>query len=122
MRDAGIDRRKCFITIAVKRRPPEADSRLSEARPLVALEEDGFLGSQGDRRPWRHRRPALTGESLPVTGVRGPHELDGRAGYITVHPSYLLRIPDASAKREAYAEFVRDLKKAQKLASTRSAI
>lgn len=65
---------------------------------------------------------ALTGKSLPVTGVRGPHELDGRAGYITVHPSYLLRIPDASAKREAYAEFLRDLNKAQKLASTRSAI
>jgi DNA polymerase len=35
-----------------------------------------------------------------------------------VHPSYLLRIPDADAKRGAYAAFVDDLKQAEKLAHT----
>jgi DNA polymerase len=28
----------------------------------------------------------------------------------TVHPSYLLRLPDEQAREEGYAEFVRDLK------------
>jgi hypothetical protein len=28
---------------------------------------------------------------------------------VTVHPSYLLRVPDAAAKAREYAAFVRDL-------------
>jgi DNA polymerase len=55
---------------------------------------------------------------MAVTRFRGPAEFDGRAGFITVHPSYLLRIPDAAAKREAYAAFVADLKQARKLATS----
>jgi uracil-DNA glycosylase len=59
---------------------------------------------------------ALAGKQLSVTRYRGAHDFDGRKGYITVHPSYLLRIPDAEAKREAYAEFLGDLKRIRKLA------
>jgi hypothetical protein len=29
-----------------------------------------------------------------------------------VHPSMILRVPDAAAKRKAYQDFVRDLRKA----------
>ena len=36
----------------------------------------------------------------------------GGAAWITVHPSYLLRLPDEAAKREEYAKFVADLKAA----------
>ena len=61
---------------------------------------------------------ALAGKALPITRNRGPAEFDGHAGYITVHPSYLLRIPDAGAKHQAYAAFVDDLKQAEKLAHT----
>jgi uracil-DNA glycosylase len=39
-------------------------------------------------------------------GVRPP---------VTVHPSYLLRLPDAGAKTREYARFVDDLKIAAKL-------
>ena len=36
----------------------------------------------------------------------------GGAGWITVHPSFLLRLPDPAAKAEEYARFVDDLKTA----------
>jgi DNA polymerase len=60
---------------------------------------------------------ALTGKALPITRNRGPAQFDGHAGYITVHPSYLLRIPDPTAKRAAYDDFVADLEHARKLAA-----
>jgi uracil-DNA glycosylase len=52
-----------------------------------------------------------------VTKVRGPYAFGEFAGYVTVHPSYLLRIPDATAKKEAYRAFVADLRAARKLAA-----
>ena len=50
---------------------------------------------------------ALAGKALPVTKARGPATFENRPGYVTVHPSYLLRVPDPEAKRQAYEEFVR---------------
>ena len=41
----------------------------------------------------------------------------GRRGIITVHPSYLLRIPDAAAKAAAFKLFVADLRHSAKLAA-----
>ena len=35
---------------------------------------------------------------------------DGGAGWITVHPSYLLRLPDPAQAEVEYARFVEDLK------------
>ena len=53
---------------------------------------------------------ALTGKAIPITRSRGPAELlEHRQGYITVHPSYLLRLPDEAAKAQAYEAFVADL-------------
>ena len=52
-----------------------------------------------------------------LTRSRGPARfLDDRAGYITVHPSYLLRLPDEEAKRAAYGAFVQDLEQVRELA------
>jgi len=34
---------------------------------------------------------------------------DGRRAMATVHPSYLLRLPDHEAREAGYADFVRDL-------------
>ncbi len=59
---------------------------------------------------------ALAGKPLPITRNRGPADLGGRAGFITVHPSYLLRLPDEAEKRAAYEAFVSDLKRARALA------
>ena len=52
---------------------------------------------------------ALSGKALPVTKARGPAHFENRPGYVTVHPSYLLRIPDEADKRQAYEDFVGDL-------------
>lgn len=59
---------------------------------------------------------ALTGKQIPITRARGPASF-GKAyeGFITVHPSYLLRLPD-EAKEEAYAAFVDDLRRVGALA------
>jgi uracil-DNA glycosylase len=60
---------------------------------------------------------ALTGKNVPIVRARGPAQfLDDLPGYITVHPSYLLRLPDEAAKREAFAAFVEDLKRIRALA------
>ena len=50
-----------------------------------------------------HRGKALT---LP----------DRAQGIVTYHPSFLLRVPDESAKARAYAELVEDLLLAKRLA------
>jgi uracil-DNA glycosylase len=54
---------------------------------------------------------AVFGRPMPIMKSRGrPIALeDGGTGLVTVHPSYLLRVPDADAKAAAYREFVRDL-------------
>jgi DNA polymerase len=63
------------------------------------------------------RQPkSLAGKPLPVGANRGPATFEGRPGYITVHPSYLLRMPDPEARSRAYVDFVKDLRKARDIA------
>jgi uracil-DNA glycosylase len=52
---------------------------------------------------------ALTGKSLPITRYRGETRFDPYRGYITVHPSYLLRLPDETAKQQGYEAFRNDI-------------
>jgi uracil-DNA glycosylase len=60
---------------------------------------------------------AMAGKNIPITRARGPmHFPDGYDGYVTVHPSYLLRLPDEAAKAAAYREFVKDLEEVRSLA------
>lgn len=52
----------------------------------------------------------------------GPQNLaDGSERWVTVHPSYLLRVPDEIRRREEGARFVEDLvlirKRAERLAA-----
>ena len=128
MRAAGIDRREIYVTNAVKHfKYVERGKRRLHQKPTA--------GEVRHYRWWLEKeldlvKPklvvalgatavlALTGKALPITRVRGPAEFDGHPGYITVHPSYLLRIPDAAAKRQAHAAFVADLKRAHKLATS----
>jgi DNA polymerase len=125
---AGIDRGKIYVTNAVKhfkfvergkrrlhQKPKTGEVKLyrwwlEKELDLVKPSLVVALGSTAAL--------ALAGRSMAVTRFRGPAEFDGRAGFITVHPSYLLRIPNAAAKREAYAAFVADLKQARKLATS----
>ena len=56
---------------------------------------------------------ALSGRSVAVTRERGPTDFGAWPGFITVHPSYLLRLPSEEARDTARAEFVADLRRAQ---------
>jgi DNA polymerase len=131
MHEAGIDRDKCYVTNAVKhfkyeqrgkqrlRQKPTADEvrhyrwwlekelDLVQPKVVVALGSTAVL--------------ALSDKALPIGRFRGPAQFDGHAGFITVHPSYLLRIRDKADKRKAYDAFVTDLKKARSLAEARHA-
>jgi uracil-DNA glycosylase len=60
---------------------------------------------------------ALSGQALPLLRSRGRMAFEGRDGFVTVHPSYLLRLPDAAAREQAYDEFVADLREVRKLAA-----
>jgi DNA polymerase len=119
MREVGIDRSKVYVTNAVKHFK-------YEQRGKRRLHQSPTAGEVKHYRWWLTRELgfvapklvvalgatavlALTGKALPVTKVRGPHELGGHKGFITVHPSYLLRIPDPAAKEVAYAQFLDDL-------------
>ncbi len=124
--EAGIERRDVYLTNAVKHfKFEQRGKRRIHSKPTA--------GEVSHYRWWLMReldlvRPklvvalggtavlALTGKSIPITRARGPAELlDGRRGFITVHPSYLLRLPDEKAKRSAYEAFVGDLVRVREL-------
>jgi len=62
---------------------------------------------------------ALEGKHLTIRDSRGPHAFpgaEGWAGYITVHPSSLLRQQTPEEREREYAAFVRDLERIRDLA------
>jgi DNA polymerase len=127
MEAAGIDRRQVYITNAVKhfKFEPRGKKRIHQ-KPTTGevkryrwwlMKELDFVKPKLVVALGATAALALAGKAVSVTKARGPAEFEGFDGYITVHPSYLLRIPDAAAKEEAYAAFVADMKRIQKLAA-----
>jgi DNA polymerase len=124
---AGVQRAEAYVTNAVKHfkyerrgkrrlhKTPDAgeiaacrwwldaERRLLRPRVVVALGATAAL--------------AVLGRATPVMKSRGRvFPLDDEAqGVVTVHPSYLLRIPDERAKAEAFEGFVEDLRFARGL-------
>lgn len=124
LEQAHIDRQQTFLTNAVKRfkftprgkrrihETPnvgeinyyrwwvEQEIRLVNPRLVVAL------GATAAR--------SLTGKAVTISRHRGEILADGadRSILITVHPSFLLRIPDDQGREVEYAKFVRDLQMA----------
>jgi DNA polymerase len=127
MSEAGIDRHSVYVTNAVKHfkfvqrgkrrihQKPTAgevkhyrwwldqELRLVHPKLVVALGATAVL--------------ALAAKSLPIARFRGRADFLGRPGFITVHPSYLLRMPDRRAKEQGYRDFIRDLRSIRKLAA-----
>ncbi|EGG74964.1 DNA polymerase [Gluconacetobacter sp. SXCC-1] len=120
--EAGIDRADAYVTNTVKhfkfirrgtRRIHEKAGReeIAACAPWLAAE----------RRIIRPRvlvmlgataASALLGRSVTIGHERSrpiPME-DGSTGVVTVHPSYLLRLPDADARTREYDRFVADLR------------
>lgn len=131
MAEAGIDRGEAYLTNAVKHfKFEERGKRRIHQKPTA--------GEVSHYRWWLDRELdfvapklvvalgatavlALTGKAIPITRARGPAQFEKPyAGFITVHPSYLLRLPD-EAKAEAYAAFVADLRRVHELGQSLAA-
>lgn len=126
--EAGIDRSRAYVTNAVKhfkhqlrgkRRIHESPSAaeiqacrwwLDQERALLKPGLVLMLGASAGR--------ALLGRAVTVGRERGrPLSLpDGATGFLTVHPSYLLRIENAATQRAEQARFVEELRAAAALA------
>ncbi len=119
--EAGIDRRQTYVSNAVKHfkferrgkrrihQKPEApeieacrwwlEQELTILRPGLTV----ALGATAGR--------SLFGRMITISRMRGePHPIpDGGEGWVTVHPSFLLRVRDD--KEREYARFVEDLRR-----------
>jgi uracil-DNA glycosylase len=125
--DAGIDRRKAYVTNAVKhfKNEPRGKRRLHKTPDRSEVVACRWW-LDDERRLLRPRVIvamggtavlSVFGKPLPIMKSRGrPIQLpDQTQGMVTIHPSYLLRMPEEADRRAAYAEFVRDLKAAHAL-------
>jgi DNA polymerase len=121
--EAGIDRKKVYVTNAVKhfkweprgkrrihKKPnaaeiaacrPWLDAEIATIRPKVIV----CLGATAAQ--------ALLGKDFRVTQHRGEFVESALAPYVaaTVHPSSILRAPDENVRHEEMARFIADLKK-----------
>jgi uracil-DNA glycosylase len=131
LHDAQIDRNELFVTNAVKhfKFEPRGKRRLhakpnveeieacrwwlTEELKLVAPRLVVALGATAAR--------SLLGHSVTVAAMRGlptPFQNDAHM-WVTIHPSYLLRMQDDSQQRAEYARFVQDLQDAKAWADGR---
>jgi DNA polymerase len=122
--EAGIDRTQVYVTNAVKHFKFLARGKIRLHQKPATLEIKAC-------RPWYERERAIIkpmlvvamgataaqcvfGKMMPINRNRGHlFDLDEKTkALVTVHPSYLLRLPDQDAKAHEYERFVSDLKMA----------
>jgi DNA polymerase len=122
--EAGIDRAKCYVTNAVKHFK-------FVQRGKVRLHQKPNASEIRACRQWYEGERAALGPALVVAlGATAAHSIFGKAmpigksrgrlfdldtttkALVTVHPSYLLRLPDADTRAHEYARFVDDLRQA----------
>jgi uracil-DNA glycosylase family protein len=124
---AGIAREDAFVTNAVKhfkhemrgkrrlhKRPNAYEIEhcrwwLDQERTILKPAAIVALGATAAR--------SIFGRVVTITRMRGePHELaDGTPAFVTIHPSYLLRIQEEADKQREYRDFVADLRRAVKV-------
>ena len=123
LREAGIDRKTVYVTNAVKHfKFEQRGKRRLHAKPTA--------GEVKRYRWWLEKEldllaphmvvalgatAALAGKPVAVMRNRGPYDFGGRPGYVTVHPSVLLRMREEDRDR-AFHDFVGDLKRVRQLA------
>ena len=127
LEEAGIIREKVYVTNAVKhfKYVPRGKIRLhqkpttSEIRACRQWYERELAAVQPDLVVAMGATAAqsVLGKITPINKNRGRMiaSADGTKVLVTVHPSYLLRLPDEDAKAREYERFVEDLKLAAKL-------
>jgi DNA polymerase len=120
--DAGIDRSRLYVTNAVKhfKFEPRGKRRIhakpnageikacrwwiDQERAIISPRRILMLGTTAIH--------SVTGKASSLVSVRnGVMALEGNIeGKATIHPSYLLRLPDREKAEEEYARFVADLR------------
>ena len=127
LKDAGVERSETYVTNAVKHFKHEVRGK----RRLHKTPDRGEVTAcrwwlEGERRLVRPRVIvalggtavlAVFGKPLPIMKNRGrAFQLEDQAqGFVTIHPSFLLRMPEAADRHAAYDAFVADLKAAHAL-------
>lgn len=121
--EAGLARDACYVTNAVKhfKFEPRGKRRIHKTPETPEIQACRFwldvelvrlqpklvvaMGGTAAR--------AVLGWPVTITRERGrPVEMpDGRAAFVTVHPSFILRVPDEEAREREYRALVADLKK-----------
>ena len=121
LKDAGIAREKAYVTNAVKhfKYEPRGKFRLHktpETKEISACRywldlEKSFLQPKIIVALGASAGKALLGRVVRIGAERGRPIPQGNDApiFVTVHPSYLLRLPDEDAKAKEYARFVEDL-------------
>jgi uracil-DNA glycosylase len=126
MAEAGLDRRKVYLTNAVKhfKNEPRGKKRLHKRpnryevevcrvwlRQEISLVKPQLILALGVTAA-----VALAARPVVLSRERGKViELeDGQLGMVTTHPSSILRMPDQKARHAAFAALVKDLKAAVK--------
>jgi uracil-DNA glycosylase family protein len=119
---AGIDRSRVYVTNAVKhfKFEPRGKRRIHKKPSNSEIEachwwlenELRLLGPQLTVALGATAARALTGRDTVISRTRGKVMplRDGVEGFITVHPSFLLRLPDAASRARELERFVADLK------------
>jgi probable DNA metabolism protein len=122
LEEAGIDRKKVYVTNAVKhfKFVPRGKIRLHQKpntpeikacrqwyeRELASIKPDLVIAMGATAAQ------CVFNKITPIGKNRGRliDLAEGVKALVTVHPSYLLRLPDAEAKEREYQRFVEDLK------------
>jgi DNA polymerase len=119
--EAGIDRAAIYVTNAVKhfKFEPRGKRRIHAKPELPEIEacrpwldqERALVGARVTVLMGATAARSVLGRAVAITRERGrPMTIGDGPGLVTVHPSYLLRLPDEAARAREYAAFVADLR------------
>ena len=119
--EAGFDRGEVYVTNAVKhfKYEPRGKRRIHKKpnssevstcrwwldREIAALRPKLIVALGGTAAN------TLAQRAVSVTRERGPLAFGASRGFVTVHPSFLLRMPNDERKKEEYKKFVVDLRR-----------
>jgi DNA polymerase len=129
--EAGLDRATLYVTNAVKHFK-------YEPRGKRRIHKKPNAGEVAACRRWLEREiatvqprlvvalggtaaGALAHRAVSVTRERGPMAFGDVDGFVTVHPSFLLRLPDEASKAAEYGKFVADLRRIRTMTSDEAA-
>lgn len=128
MSEAGIARKQAYITNAVKHFKFESrGKRRIHAKPTAGevkhyrwwlQKELDFVKPKVVVALGAAAALALAGKPLAIGKNRGPVKLGNYAGFITIHPSFLLRMREQD-KVQAWKDFVVDLRRVRNLSRGR---